>query len=121
MVGLHDLKLRKVGPSLKITTLFDENTPTKFIFSGIIAVEPREKLEMHYHDCEEMQHVIQGYGVLRDSENKEHQLFPGTTYYCHAGPKGAHEIRNTSDLTFVCLYVYYSPGGKTVLPKRLTT
>jgi len=120
IVDIQDLKLIERRPGFKSAILFNENTPTKFIFSGIFSLKPGEKLNMHYHDCEEMQHVIDGYGILRDSENKEYQLRPGTTFYCHAGPKGAHEIRNASDLTFVCLYMYYSPGGKRVSLTRLT-
>ena len=119
VVDLQDLKFRG-SSGIKGAALFDEKTPTKFIFSGIFTIEAGGKLDMHYHDCEEMQHVIQGYGMLRDSENKEYKLRPGTTFYCHAGPKGAHEIRNASDLTFVCLYMYYSPGGKRVSLTRLT-
>jgi len=111
-VDLKDLKIRETRPGIKGATLFDESTPTKFLFSGVFCLEPGGKLDMHYHDVEELQHVIQGYGILRDSEQNEHQLRPGTTFYCPAGPKGAHGITNASDLTFVCLYVYYSPGGK---------
>ena len=82
-------------------------------------LKPGEKLNMHYHDCEEMQYVIDGYGILRDSENKEYQLRPSTTFYCHTGPKGAHEIKNTGNVPFVCLYIYHSPGGKRVSLTRL--
>ena len=120
LVDLQNLKLREARPGVKGATLFDESTPTRFIFSGVFSLEAGGKLDMHHHDVEEMQHVIQGYGILQDSENKEHQLQPGTTFYCPPGPKGAHGIRNASDLPFVCLYVYYSPGGKRVSSTRST-
>ncbi len=110
----HDIKLREARPGLKGAILFDEKTPTKNIFSGIFALESGGKLDMHYHDREEMQHVIKGYGILRDVKNKEYKLCPGTTFYCPVGPEGAHEIRIMSDVPFVCLYVYNSPGGKRV-------
>jgi len=110
----HDIKLREARPGLKGAILFDEKTPTKNIFSGIFALESGGKLDMHYHDREEMQHVIKGYGILRDVKNKEYKVGPGTTFYCPVGPEGAHEIRNISDVPFVCLYVYNSPGGKRV-------
>ena len=114
VVNLRDLKFRAPRPGMKLVTLFDENTPTQFILSGMYVIEPGGKLDRHSHDCEELQHVIQGYGILSDSENKEHPLQPGTTFYCHAGLKGSHEITNTSEFPFVCLYVYYAPGGKRV-------
>lgn len=120
VIQLQDLKLRESRPGIRGTTLFDENTPTNFIRSGLFTIEPGGELGMHYHDCEEVQHVISGYGTLRDSEGKEHPLRPGTTFYCHAGPKGAHNISNSSDLLFVCMYTYYSPGGKRVSSTRLS-
>ena len=119
IVDIQDLKLIERRPGFKGAILFNENTPTKFIFSGIFTLIPGGKLNMHYHDCEEMQHVIDGYGILRDSENKEHQLRHGTTFYCHSGLKGAHEIKNTGNVPFVCLYIYPSPGGKRVSSTRL--
>lgn len=121
VMKLQDLKFRAPRPGFKSATLYDENTPTNFLLSGMYVIELGGKLDAHYHDCEELQHVIQGYGILRDSENKEYQLYPGTTFYCHAGSKGSHEIKNTSDLPFVCLYVYYAPAGKRVSTTRLTT
>ncbi len=111
---LNDIKLRASRHSLKGAILFDEKTPTENIFSGIFTLEAEGTLDMHYHDREEMQHVIKGYGVLRDVKNKERKLCPGTTFYGPIGPKGAHEIRNISYVPFVCLYVYNSPGGKRV-------
>lgn len=121
VINLKDLKLRSPRPGFKSAILYDENTPTKFFLSGMYVIEPGGKLDAHYHDCEELQHVIQGYGVLLDSEGKEYQLSPGSTFYCHAGQKGSHEIKNASDLPFMCLYVYYAPEGKKVSTTRLTT
>lgn len=120
MIDLQELKFRDSRPGVRGTILFDENTPTQFLLSGIFTLEPGGELDLHYHDHEEMQHVIRGYGILRDSENNEYQLGPGTSFYCPAGPNGAHGIKNASDLSFVCLYVYYSPGGKDVTLTRLT-
>lgn len=119
LVNLEDLELKGTRPGLKGTTLFGEDTPTRFIRSGIFTLEPGAELDLHYHDVEELQHVIHGYGALTDSERKEHKLSPGTTFYCPPGPEGAHGIKNTSDLTFVCLYMYYSPGGKNIPVIRL--
>ena len=117
---IHSIKQKEARPGLKGAILFDEKTPTKNIFSGIFTLENGEKLDMHYHDREEMQHVIKGYGILRDAENKEYKLGPGTTFYCPVGPEGAHEIRNISEVPFLCLYVYHSPEGKRV-PLSLVT
>ncbi len=115
VINLRDLKLKgRENSPIKGVVLFDENTPTKFLFSGFFTINPNGKLNMHYHNCEEMQHVIHGCGILRDSENKEYQLSPGTTFYCHAGSKGAHEIINVSDLPLQIIYVYYAPKGKRV-------
>ena len=111
---LQNVQLLERRPGLKGATLFDENTPTEFIFSGIFSLESGEKLDMHYHDREEIQHVIKGRASLRDVNNKEYKVSPGTTFFCPIGPNGAHEIENTGDDTFVCLYVYNSPEGKRV-------
>ncbi|MDQ1280150.1 MAG: Cupin 2 protein [Thermoproteota archaeon] len=119
VINLKDLKFRSPRPGFKSVTLYDENTPTKYFLSGMYAIESGGKLDAHYHDCEELQHVIQGYGVLLDSEGKEYQLSPGSTFYCHSGQKGSHEIKNASDLPFMCLYVYYAPEGKRVSTTRL--
>ncbi len=102
---LNDIKLRASRPGLEGAILFDEKTPIENIFSGIFTLEAEGKLDMHYHDREEMQHVIKGYGILCDAKNKEYKLCPGTTFYSPVGPKGAHEIRNISDVPFVCLYI----------------
>jgi oxalate decarboxylase/phosphoglucose isomerase-like protein (cupin superfamily) len=118
--NLHDIEQKSSRPGIKGAILFDEKTPTKNIFSGIFTLESGGTLDMHYHDREEMQHVIKGSGILSDAKNIEYKVGPGTTFYCPVGPKGAHEIRNTSDVTFVCLYVYNSPGGKRVSLSLLT-
>lgn len=62
---------------VKGAILFDEKTPTKNIFLGIFTLECGGKLDIHYHDYEEMQHVIKGYGVLCNTKNKEGKLCPG--------------------------------------------
>ena len=117
---LQDVQLLERRPGLKGATLFDENTPTKFIFSGIFTLESGEKLDMHYHDREEIQHVIKGNATLRDSNNNEYNVNPGTTFFCPIGPQGAHELENTGKNPFVCLYAYHSPGGKRVALSLLT-
>ncbi len=114
VISLKDAKFNEVRLGVRGVTLFDENTPTKNLFSGIFILEPGGKLDPHYHDLEEMQHVIQGHGIVCDSENKEHHVSPGTTFYCPPGSKGSHGIRNIGDIPFICLYVYSSPGGKRV-------
>lgn len=111
---LHALRFTESRPGIKGTPLFDASTPTENFYAGVFILAPGEVLDMHYHDCEELQHVIAGSAVLRDSEDHEHALRPGTTFYCHAGAHGAHEIRNEGPYEFVCLYVYYSPGGQRV-------
>jgi quercetin dioxygenase-like cupin family protein len=111
---LRDVQLLERRPGLKGATLFDEKTPTEFIFSGIFSLEPGKKLEMHYHDREEIQYVTEGNATLRDSNKKEYKVNPGTTFFCPIGPQGAHEIENTGNVPFVCLYIYNSPGGKRV-------
>jgi len=95
-------------------TLFGEETPTQNIRSGLFALQSGAQLGLHYHDVEEEQHVISGYAKLIDSQGNERELSPGTTFYCPAGPDGAHGIKNTGALQFVCLYMYYAPGGKEV-------
>jgi oxalate decarboxylase/phosphoglucose isomerase-like protein (cupin superfamily) len=112
--NLQDVEQKASRPGIKGAILFDEKTPTVNIFSGVFTLEAGGTLDMHYHDREEMQHVIKGNGILRDAKNREYKVGPGTTFYCPVGPNGAHEIRNISDGPFVCLYVYNSPGGKRV-------
>ena len=114
LVNLRDLKLESRRPGLTNVTLFGEETPTQNIRSGIFALQSGAQLDLHYHDVEEEQHVISGYATLTDSQGSKHELNPGTTFYCPAGPDGAHGIKNTGDLQFVCLYMYYAPGGKEV-------
>ena len=117
---LQEIQLIERRSGLKGATLFDENTPTEFIFSGIFTLDPGKKLEMHYHDREEIQHVIKGTATLRDSNNKKYNVNPGTTFFCPIGPQGAHELENTGNVPFVCLYVYHSPGGNRVSLSLLT-
>ena len=114
LVNLRDLKLEQRRPGLANVTLFGEETPTENIRSGIFALQSGAQLDLHYHDVEEEQHVISGYATLTDSQRNKHELTPGTTFYCPAGPDGAHGIKNTGNLQFVCLYMYYAPGGKEV-------
>lgn len=114
LVNLRDLRLEPGRPGLIHVTLFGDETPTQNIRSGLFALQSGAQLDLHYHDVEEEQHVISGYATLIDSKGKEHELTPGTTFYCPAGPEGAHGIKNTGDLQFVCLYMYYAPGGKQV-------
>ncbi len=120
-VYLEDLKFEETRPGLRHVLLFGEDRPTKYVRSGIFILEPGAELDMHYHNIEEEQHVIHGYATLIDAEKKRYELGPGTTFFCPAGPNGAHGIKNTSDIPFICLYMYPSPEGKPPLRTPVST
>lgn len=47
--------------------------------------------QLHWHPIEAFYYVISGHAIVRDFENREYQVGPGTAIYAPAGIAGAHE------------------------------
>ena len=107
---LKDAKLNQVSPGIRVKMLCGMNKETDFLLSGFMQWNPGEKSPRHYHpNCEELQYVIYGDGILRDCEGKEYPLRAGTIFYCPKGIEGAHQIDNSkSDTPLALIWIYPS-------------
>jgi len=103
----------------RVKMLCDETTPTKSLVFGFLSIDPGAKLPLHYHDVEEGQYVLFGYGVLHDYEGKKRPVRPGVILYAPAGIEGAHSIENTGDIPLGVLFAYPAPQGKPPEIKRV--
>ncbi len=109
---LKDARFTQPRPGMRRKVLVDEQTPTNSLISGFIVLDPGAKIPLHYHDIEELQFIVYGYGTIRDIDGTERPARAGTFLYCPSGPNGAHEFDNTGDLPLSLIFVYPSPGGK---------
>lgn len=105
---------RRSDPAIPGTTrwvICDEETDAVNMVAGIVEVAAcGDAIPSHYHlAVDELQFVVSGSGVVRDSEGNEHPVTPGTAIYCGAG--SPHEFENTGDAPLIVLFVYPSPGG----------
>jgi len=73
---------------------------------GYMWWKPGSKVDMHYHDVEELQLILYGNGRLTDCEGKRHPLRAGTMFHCPPGESGAHQIENTSQFPLCLLFIY---------------
>jgi len=93
----------------RIKMIFDETTPTKSLVFGFFTLDPGAKPSLHYHEVEEVQYVLYGYGVLHDYEGKERPLRPGVAVYAPPGIEGAHSFENTGDIPLGVLFAFPAP------------
>lgn len=109
---LKEAPFQQPRPGYRRKVLCDENTPTDSLLAGFVVMDPGEVLDLHYHEIEELQFIVYGYGTAGDIDGEEHPLRAGSFLYCPPGVNGAHSFKNTGDLPMAFIFVYPSPGGK---------
>ena len=107
---------REIYPSdksLYFKTLFDsKHFGTKDMLFGIAWFEPEGgSCGMHYHDCEEVEYVISGHGVVVEEDGSEQVMEPGVTIFEPAGVP--HNFINTGDEPLVVVYAHPSANPQT--------
>jgi mannose-6-phosphate isomerase-like protein (cupin superfamily) len=65
--------------------------PTDRLRVALANYEPNTLEQLHWHPIEACYFVVSGSAIVRDINNKEYQVGPGTIIYCPPGIAGAHE------------------------------
>lgn len=99
------------GTGVWLKKLFDEELgSTKDINLGVAWYEPECGTSgRHFHDCEEVEYVISGHGII-EAGGKKYDLEPGVAIY---EPEGVvHKVVNTRDEPLVILWAHPSAKPK---------
>ncbi len=101
-------------PDLLSEVLFTDRDTTRSMVAGVVVLpEHGKKILFHHHTkAEELQYVLYGHGVVRNSVGDQQPVGPDTAVYCPPGPEGGHEFENTGHLPLGLLYVYSSPSSE---------
>jgi mannose-6-phosphate isomerase-like protein (cupin superfamily) len=65
--------------------------PTDRLRVALANYEPNTLEQLHWHPIEACYFVVSGSAIVRDINNKEYTVGPGTIIYCPPGIAGAHE------------------------------
>ncbi len=65
--------------------------PTDRLRVALASYEPNTVEQLHWHPIEACYVVMSGSAIVRDINNKEYAVGPGTIIYCPPGIAGAHE------------------------------
>jgi quercetin dioxygenase-like cupin family protein len=65
--------------------------PTDRVRVGVANYEAGAVEQLHWHPIEAFYYVISGHATVRDVEDKEYEVGPGTAIYAPPGIAGSHE------------------------------
>jgi uncharacterized cupin superfamily protein len=101
---------------IRVKILCGDHIPTESLLVGFMQWDPGKKSTRHYHpNCEEIQYILYGDGILRDCEDNEYPLRAGTFFYCPKGIEGTHQIDNSkSDTPLALIFGYPSNNRETI-------
>src|SRR5690625_617888 len=98
-------------PVIRVKEQNIENYPSwsEINHYGINQLEVGQKVELHYHDCNEYWIIVSGRGVCT-TEGDTYEIGPGDLVLTKKGDE--HSLVVTEEMTAVYIYGVLPPGGE---------